>query len=130
MKTLSVKQPWAWLICSGHKDIENRSWPAKLRGKVYIHAGLRPDNKAWDFVRATVSPSLWSRMQTKEFKAGLVRGSIIGEAEIVDCVQASSSPWFVGRYGFVLRNAKLYKTPVPCKGRLRFFEVTLPRAPS
>lgn len=26
MKTLSVKQPFAYLLCDGIKDIENRSW--------------------------------------------------------------------------------------------------------
>lgn len=26
MKVLSVKQPWAYLLCSGIKDIENRTW--------------------------------------------------------------------------------------------------------
>ena len=24
MKALSIRQPWAWLICSGYKDIENK----------------------------------------------------------------------------------------------------------
>ena len=40
MKTLSVKQPWASLICSGIKDVENRSWkPNNVPGRVLIHAG-------------------------------------------------------------------------------------------
>ena len=26
MKVLVVRQPWAWLIVNGFKDIENRSW--------------------------------------------------------------------------------------------------------
>lgn len=26
MKALSFKQPWAWLICAGYKDVENRDW--------------------------------------------------------------------------------------------------------
>lgn len=39
-KVLSVKQPWSFLICSGIKDIENRSWklPEKYKGeRVLIH---------------------------------------------------------------------------------------------
>lgn len=36
---LSIRQPWADLIVSGKKDIENRSWPTKFRGSFYIHAG-------------------------------------------------------------------------------------------
>jgi hypothetical protein len=29
MKVLVVRQPWAWLIVNGFKDIENRSWKTK-----------------------------------------------------------------------------------------------------
>lgn len=25
LPTLTIRQPWAWLIVNGHKDIENRS---------------------------------------------------------------------------------------------------------
>lgn len=38
MKTISVRQPWAWLIINGYKDIENRSREANYRGPVLIHA--------------------------------------------------------------------------------------------
>ena len=46
MKALSIRQPWAWLICRGFKDIENRNWklPAygfSPPGRVYVHAGKR-----------------------------------------------------------------------------------------
>ncbi len=35
MKALSIWQPWASLIMSGHKKIETRSWPApySVRGQ-------------------------------------------------------------------------------------------------
>jgi len=38
MKTLSVRQPWATLICSGIKTVENRTWKTDYRGKLLIHA--------------------------------------------------------------------------------------------
>jgi len=38
MKTLSVQQPWATLLCAGIKDVENRSWDTTFRGTVLIHA--------------------------------------------------------------------------------------------
>lgn len=53
------------------------------------------------------------------------RGGIIGETEIIDCVTESKSPWFCGRYGFVLRNSKPLPFE-PCKGALGFFRPTLP----
>lgn len=41
MITISVKQPWAYLLCAGIKGIENRTWklPDKYKGeRVLIHA--------------------------------------------------------------------------------------------
>ncbi len=31
-RALSLKQPWAWLVVKGYKDIENRSWSTNHRG--------------------------------------------------------------------------------------------------
>jgi hypothetical protein len=44
MKELSIRQPWAWLIIAGHKDVENRSWTTTYRGPLLIHAARRPDD--------------------------------------------------------------------------------------
>jgi hypothetical protein len=38
MKALSVIMPWPWLILYGGKDIENRSWETRYRGRILIHA--------------------------------------------------------------------------------------------
>jgi hypothetical protein len=40
---LSVRQPWAWAIVSGYKDVENRSWPTNYRGTYLSTAGRRLD---------------------------------------------------------------------------------------
>ncbi len=109
MKALSIMQPWAWLIVAGHKDIENRTWSTRFRGRVLIHAGKRVDGDArdWDW------PDI-------ERPAAFDLGGIVGEADIVDCVTASASPWFGGPFGFVLRNAR----PLPfrpCRGMLGYF---------
>jgi hypothetical protein len=37
-KTLSVKQPYATLICAGVKTVENRTWKTDYRGRLLIHA--------------------------------------------------------------------------------------------
>ena len=42
MKTLSIRQPFASLICRGIKTIENRSWNTTYRGKLQIHASGKP----------------------------------------------------------------------------------------
>ena len=51
----------------------------------------------------------------------LPRGGIVGVAKLVMCTRVSTSPWFVGKFGFVLEDA--YPVPfTPCRGALGFFE--------
>jgi hypothetical protein len=51
MKALSIQQPWAWLIVNGYKDIENRSWFTKGRGKFLLHAGKKLDKESLQFLK-------------------------------------------------------------------------------
>jgi hypothetical protein len=119
---LSIRQPWAWLIVNGHKDIENRDWWTKFRGPVLIHAA-----KAWGpdersdalYLDEGEHPVTGGSLSF----VGPVRydlGGIVGVAEIVDCVSRSTSPWFVGKFGFVIRNARPLPF-MPLKGALGFF---------
>lgn len=114
MKAISVNQPWAWLIVNGLKDIENRSWPTNYRGTVLIHAGKKFDED-FDY-------SFWEGIAGTTVPIVPFQGGIIGQVDIIDCVEESDSPWFFGRYGFVLANAKQFYNPRPCKGALGFFE--------
>jgi len=113
---LSIRQPWAFLIASGVKDIENRKWKTPFRGRFLIHASLGMTRLEYD---ETAEFAETQGIIVPEFD-DLARGGIIGEAEITDCVRESDSPWFFGPYGFVIRNAKPMRM-VPCKGRLGFF---------
>ena len=105
MKIITIRQPWAHLIVSGSKNIENRTWPTSYRGPVLIHASLNP-NRALCLQRR-IDPDT------------LRRGGVIGIAEISDCVTMHRSLWFNGPYGFVLRRRR----PLPFiewKGALGF----------
>lgn len=118
---LSIRQPWAWLILHAGKDIENRNWRTLFRGRVLIHASQGMTRDEWwyacDFTFKAIEGA--GPIPRRE---DLDRGGIVGSVEIVDCVTKSDSPWFVGQYGFVLRNPKVLPF-VPCKGRLGFFKV-------
>jgi hypothetical protein len=113
MKAISIRQPWAYLIVSGVKDIENRSWKTKHRGHILIHAALKIE---WDAVKSLNIPeSEWHLFKEN-------RGGIVGETEIVDCVTQSKSVWFEGPFGFVLTNSK--KLPfIQTKGKLGIFTI-------
>lgn len=134
MKALSIRQPWASLILKAKKDIENREWPTNVRGRILIHAAkgmTRAEHEdaiafAVDAIRSDPRNDGATRKVTLrelgfDFDA-LERGGIVGSVEIVDCVQHSDSPWFVGRYGFVLRDPRPLPF-TPWKGQLGFFEV-------
>jgi hypothetical protein len=114
---LSIKQPWAWLIVNGHKDIENRYWSTEYRGRILIHTGQSEDKAGYkwvikNFPELMLIPDL----------ALMPRGGFVGSVEVSDCVTESKSPWFVGPFGFVLKNVK----KLPFKkypGKLGLFKV-------
>ena len=115
---LSIRQPWAWAILHVGKNIENRSWWTNFRGPVCIHAAKGMTRAEWDEASywmlvnfAVVAPRM----------PDLQRGGIVGVAEIVNCIQNSDRPWFMGRYGFVLRNARPVNF-LPVRGALGFFD--------
>jgi hypothetical protein len=119
MKALSIRQPWAWLIVQGIKDIENRTWPTEFRGRFLVHASRRVDVASMDLVReACLAEGI-------ELPAELLTGGVVGEAVILDCVTSSESEWFEGPYGFVIGRAR--ELPFrACSGRLKFFNVHYP----
>ena len=127
---LSVRQPWAWLIVNGFKDIENRDWRTRHRGPVLIHAAKTLDQEAHNLVMHGVHPvtgdnSLHGNHYALQCRLNgdLMRGGIVGAAEIADVVDQSDSPWFVGRYGFVLRKPQPFRRFYPLRGLPGLFPV-------
>lgn len=120
MKAISIRQPWAWAITNGHKDIENRNWTTRVTGYIYIHASkgctkAEYDDAVWEINK--INPNL----KIPALK-DLERGGLVGTCTITGCVEKSSSPWFFGRYGFTIENASRMNM-IPYKGQLGFFEV-------
>ena len=118
MKCLTIKQPWASLIVNGYKNYEFRSWQTKYRGKILIHAGMSLEKE-------NVS-------KVKEYNLEYIKGAIIGEAEIVDCILVDKNfdnslkkensivyeSNHVGLYAWKLENIKKYENPVYVNGKL------------
>ncbi len=116
---LSIRQPWAWAIIHAGKDVENRDWPTSFRGPVCIHAA-KAMTRAEHYEFCDFMEDFIPCAPLVPHKDDLLRGGIIATAEIVDCVTNSTSPWFFGRYGFVLRNVQQVDF-IPVKGALGFF---------
>ncbi|MBY5804126.1 ASCH domain-containing protein [Rhizobium leguminosarum] len=125
---LSTRQPWAHAIVKGWKDIENRKWNTSQRGLVCIHASA--------FIRSNFDSDLddYSDVVSERIVPGehpvpstlmakdLTFGAIIGVARIIDVTMRHSSPWFFGKYGFVLTDQQILAEPIPVKGALGFFD--------
>lgn len=150
---LSIKQPWAYLIAAGIKDIENRTWkcPQKYIGeRVLIHASAKCTMDIRMFLNMTsqqmdqvykIADSLGQNFEA------IKCGAIIGSVEIVDCVVNHPSIWAeksigckdgcpdvencpVGKcphltYNWVLANPILFDQPIMnVKGMLGFWKYT------
>ncbi len=117
MKCISIRQPWAWLIVSGFKDVENRTWKIKHRGPLLIHASKKFDREGYGWVQEAF-PEI-NMPKPEEF----AKGGIVGRVELTDCVTKSDSPWFFGPCGFVVDNPKAFEAVMPYKGQLGLFDV-------
>src|SRR6266851_3268078 len=114
MKAISVRAPWWWFILHGGKDIENRDWPTKFRGTVYVHASKfwKTDEISddWDCIKDmaaqdNVALPLPFGNEAARNLCTAMRGSggcIVGTVDIVDCVTDHPSAFFVGKFGAVL----------------------------
>src|SRR5262245_56090936 len=121
MKALSIRQPWPWAIFflppALRKDIENRDWkPAnpglRFRGRCLVHAALGMTLAEYTEARSTISAI--SKVTLPPMHE-LTRGALLGTVEVVDIVAKSSSPWFFGPLGLVLREPRPFKQPIPIK---------------
>lgn len=114
MKALTVRQPWAWLLVNGVKDVENRSWITKHRGPLLVHAAKSVPSES--FIR-----EIEKDYRVKVCRAALKYGGIIGQVEVVECYDKHPSKWFIeGEIGWEVCNPKTLPF-APCVGKLGFF---------
>ena len=124
VKCLSVSQPFADLIVRGKKTVELRKWNTNFRGEFLIHSPVKI--RAHDCERLGID------------KTNLRTGAIIGKATIYGTKKYETQKELHGdrerhfaqdgsgnKYGFLLKNAKEFKIPIPCKGKLGFFSISL-----
>lgn len=124
LPALSIRNPYAWAIIHAGKDIENRDWPTNVRGEFYIHAAKGMSRAEYQDFEAFYN-TLWRQNKSLPMlppPAQLVKGGIVGKAKLVDCVKQHGSPWFFGKYGFVIEDAEPVEF-VPYKGQLGFFDI-------
>jgi hypothetical protein len=123
MRILTVRQPWAWAIIHGGKDVENRvrNIAGDYRGPVAIHAGA---TRIADFDPGHAN--LWPFNRAKHDL-----GAIIGVVDLADVhdpterlfgltgCQGQCTSWAdEGLFHLLLANPRPLAEPIPFKGAL------------
>lgn len=120
MKCLSVRQPWAWAIVNGIKDVENRDWYTSFRGPLLIHAAKtfgRDEREDIEYVEDIARIKL---PKPDEYTLG----AVVGGAVVIDCTKQQSSKWHMSfSFGWYLNNAVAFAEPIPLRGSLGLFDV-------
>ena len=141
MKTITIKQPWASLIIDGIKDIENRTWPTKFRGRVLVHSAESPaKGLPSEFLNGIQYAQVFTKNKLDSLNG--LNGYILGSVDIVDCVINHPSIWAEKTkeikdvdgnvvhefkiYNWVLANPIKFLEPIPAKGKLSFWDFDLP----
>jgi hypothetical protein len=131
MKTLSVRQPFAWLLIRPDlldpreraeaqrrhfiKDIENRPWSAGPQGIIAIHASRTFSREGYELVQENFPKITLPAPEEFDF------GGVIGTVGHCGSVDAHRSPWFTGPYGHMLEDPRpcVFRE---CRGALGFFK--------
>lgn len=126
MKCLSISQPFADLIISGKKSIELRSWNTSFRGDFLVHAPLKirfEDSKRLMINKKFVTGAIIGKVQLHNVK----KYGSIKEIEMDQKCHMASKKSQKKTYGFILKNAKPLRIPIPWKGQLGLFDVDIPK---
>jgi ASCH domain-containing protein len=142
VKALSIRQPWAWLIVNGWKNIENRNWNTSFRGRFLVHASKGMTAAEYEDAK-NFALSINPKIPVPDF-GQLERGGIVGDVELATTIlvddiagqfadtrdyknaskedrhEWQNSKWLVGQFGFCLRCARTMPFQ-PVKGALGFF---------
>jgi hypothetical protein len=134
MKCLSLWQPWATLLVTGHKRVETRGWPIRHRGPLLVHAAKKWNRAAADLCltepfRSALAafgvppaPRNFSAADMVRRAAGwdLPFGAVIGRVDVVECYRTedvlfdSSGLDVIPRFPVdQVRNGKLRLWPDP-----------------
>lgn len=130
IKALTIKQPWAWAIAAGHKDIENRSWGTDYRGPLAIHAGKEWDTESIPIVQSVledlgvIKPG--ERVGDRHLLATGAVVAVVDLADVCTDLRCRCSVWArLGQKHWRMRDHRALEVPVPASGRQGLWEINL-----
>lgn len=132
---ISVRPPYGTWLANPQRFMEagiipkiyenrDKDFTGGYRGPVLIHQSKTFEQDAIDYWMLHC-PNLGDGILGDAFsleKRDYPLGAIVGIADLVNVVQDADDPWFTGKYGLVLANARPIE-PIPYKGQLGLFSV-------
>ncbi len=138
-RAISLTQPWASLMAIGAKRIETRGWPTKFRGWVAIHAakGFPRSCRVLCFQKPFLGALSEAGFRNSN---ELPLGSVVAIANLADCWHSESlrellkgndaelafGDYSDGRYGFMCKEVRRLREPLPIKGALSIWKLPRP----
>jgi hypothetical protein len=123
-KALTLKQPWAWAITQLGKNIENRSWPTKYRGELYIHAGVGWDSEGPKWIAQKFGIEVPSHSE-------LPSGVLVAKCHLTDCrhwteTSGEELPWSnESGFQWFLEDIEPIEPHLPLQGKLGIFSFSV-----
>lgn len=136
LRVITVRQPWAWALIHGGKDVENRvrNIAGSYRGPLAIHAALADADSAPEWVwmaAAADTRTLVLREPGKSLARWQPRGAVIGvvnlwavhEADHACCPDRGVPPfgtkWAMAEHWHLcVSNPIAFADPIPASGQL------------
>lgn len=138
IRGLTLRHPWPqmFLLDDDPKRLENRDWkpPAAMVGQLLaLHGGALPKPGERNYLNEIQSALTWVGEVFDDPESGVgfsdaelltfCTPGIFGVARLVDVVEQSDDPWFMGKYGWVLADFVPIDPPVPHKGAQQLWEI-------
>jgi len=122
---ISVRQPWAWAIAEGGKNIENRVWRSFVSGWAFLHVAKFDTAGYWEAMKERILRTSPRLEMIYPHRNMLKRGGVIGAIKVSPSIHNSSqsdNPWaFLNEWGIPI--SEFRRLPfLPCKGQLRWFK--------
>jgi hypothetical protein len=131
MKAVSLWQPWASFLVSGHKRYETRGWATNYRGNIAIHAA-----KKWDkSLKSHLNQLVLKHPELADYAiCELPFGCVIAAMRLVaihktEDIRGKLSPlelavgdYSNNRFAWELELIKVPESPIPAKGMQGLFE--------
>lgn len=122
VRGLTLTQPWASLVASGHKRFETRSWRTSYRGVLLIHAakGFPPEARAF-----AAEERALGRIPERIPRAAVVAVACLTDvrpveqvAPFVSGLERHLGDYSPDRYAWQLEDVRSLEEPVPWSGAL------------